>query len=152
MSALFLLLFILGSLIGSQAALLGRSGIDYDDVTQRRSHLLGRQTTASVTPVLRISDSQPQAPGPSTVDVFTIGTVTITANPTGFTVGSHTIAPGGPPQTIDSTQVSLDSSSHIIIGTSTATLTNIDEITIGGSTITADPSGFSIGERALDPL
>ena len=117
----------------------------------------------SAQPVVEISDGQPQNPGPTTPGVITVGSMTITANPTGFTIGTATIKPGGPPVTISGDTFSLGSSSNLIVDGSTTILTGVagagpttaklppGVIIIGSLTITADPTGFHIGTATLKP-
>ena len=108
------------------------------------SHLRVGSTTISL-------ESIP-SPTPS---IFTVGPVRFTANPLGFTVADTTITPGGPGAIIAGTSVSLDTYSHLYIGSSIATLVSPPQTqsvpTIGSQTFTAKPSGFQIGTMTFTP-
>ena len=88
---------------------------------------------------------------PASQSVFTIGTQTFTANAAGFTLDGETIPPGGSPETIDGTMISLGSLGKLFIGSSTFAIPipTITEpahlpIVVAGQTITPNPSAFSI--------
>lgn len=88
--------------------------------------------------------------------VFTIGSQTFIANPTGFTLDDATIAPGGSAQTIDGIPISLGLSGILVLGSSTfaiPTPTPIfrsnKPIVIAGQTITSNPSAFSIAGTTI---
>ena len=77
--------------------------------------------------------------------VFTVGSQTFTANPTGFVVApGTTLTPGGA-ATISGTMISLPSSGgNLIIGSSTIPLPPQSIFTIGSQTFTASAFGFAI--------
>ena len=81
---------------------------------------------------------------------FVIAGQTFTASPTGVLVDGKSLSPGGPAITISGTQISLGSS-QIQIGTQIFALPSLPSVTapsvltIDGKTLTANPSGFSIG-------
>ena len=92
-------------------------------------------------------------PSPS---VFTVGSQTITPKPGGFAIGSTSIFPGGPAVTVSGTVLSLDSSSHLRIGSSSMTLnsgilSNSLIFTAGAVTFSANPTGFMIGSATIVP-
>ena len=78
-------------------------------------------TTLSLSPsgVLDIGGAsinlEPQVPS---VDVINIGGQTVTANPSGFQIDGSNLLPGGTPVTVSGTQVSLDQSGELHVGTS----------------------------------
>ena len=111
--------------------------------------LVPRAKTKSLTGIAsEATDGQVQVPLGIT-NVFVLGTQTITANPTGFDVGTTVISPGAPAVTIDGTAVSLDSSSHLILNTLTYTISNPNVIVVGSKTLTGNPTGFVIGMKVL---
>ena len=59
---------------------------------------------------------------PAPISVFTLGSQTFTAAPTGFAIGGESVLPGGSAVLVDGTLISLDSSSELIIGASTLPL------------------------------
>ena len=67
-------------------------------------HLVPRRLTAILeprqTPISEILDGQIQFPA-TAANVITVGTLTLTANPTGLIVGVSTVLPGGPAITED---------------------------------------------------
>lgn len=77
-----------------------------------------------------------------------------TAYSTGFIIDGNPLSPGGPAITISGTRISLGSS-QIQIGTqnflwtSPFSATALSMLTIDGKTLTANPSGFSIGGAEL---
>lgn len=89
--------------------------------------------------------------------VYTVGGQVFTANPTGFAIGSATVAPGGTAVTVSGTVISLDKSSHLRIGSSTMDLTSKypvatnDVVSVGGSAITAAPTGFVVAGTTVSP-
>lgn len=116
----------------------------------------------------------------STADiVFTVGTLTVTAKPTGFKVGTATLTPGGH-VTVGTETISLETGrggiviqgstvpfetvpqtlggatrTHTSTGTShtthkTAQATH-EVLTLGTLTVTADPAGFQVGTTTLIP-
>lgn len=97
---------------------------------------------------LQIGSSTLTLPSPTPGSVFTIGTNTITANPSGFTIGSTSLIPGGAPQTIDGTVISLDQSGHLQIGTSTLNIAS-PLPTAFGDVITTDNLTIQPGVSAI---
>lgn len=102
--------------------------------------------------------------GPSTMTlstqgpqlIFTVGSHTITPVPTGFAIATTSIFPGGPAITVSGTVLSLDSSSHLRIGSSTMTLGAASSptpsiFTIGTQTLTVNPTGLPIASTSLMP-
>lgn len=88
--------------------------------------------------------------------IFTVGTQSFTANPTGFTLNGATISPGAAAQTVDGTILSLGYSGRLAIGTSTYSLPTplsndsaIFPFTIAGQTFTPNPSAFSIAGTTI---
>ena len=88
--------------------------------------------------------------------VFTIGTRTFTANPTGFKINNAAITPGGTAHIIDGTTISLGQSGVLAIGTSTISFTSprstslaAEAYTIAGQIFTPNPSGFSIAGTTI---
>ena len=88
--------------------------------------------------------------------VFKVGTQVFTANAAGFVLDGETISPGGSPETIDGTMISLGSHGKLAIGSSTFTIptpimtdpANLP-IVIAGQTVTPNPSAFSIAGRII---
>ena len=108
--------------------------------------------------VLMIGSSStqlPAAPAVPTADIYTVGGQTITANPTGFVVGSTTLSPGGSPVTISGTVVSLGPSGALLIGPSTInilpTLSAVGGpvFTVGGFTFTDSSSKVLVDGKTL---
>jgi hypothetical protein len=88
---------------------------------------------------------------------ITVGGSTFTANAaTSFIINGQTLAPGQA-MTVDGTAVSLGpAASFVVVGGATSTIENpvtmVPEITIGGSTFTANPAtSFVIGGQTLAP-
>jgi hypothetical protein len=82
---------------------------------------------------LRIGSSTFNIPSPQPTSVFTLGTITFTANPTGFAIGSTSVSPGGPAQTVDGKVVSLDQAGNLRIGSSTFSISSPQPTTMTGS-------------------
>ena len=88
--------------------------------------------------------------------VFTVGTRSFTANPTGFVLDGATITPGAVAQTVDGTVVSLGSSGALTLGSTTISLqspsptpTTTMAFTVAGQTFTPNPSAFSIAGTTI---
>lgn len=88
--------------------------------------------------------------------IFTIGTRTITANPTGFVLDGAPIYPDGAAQTIDGTIVSLGHSGALTIGSSTISLPapsfippTSSPLTVAGQTFKSNPTAFSIAGTTI---
>ena len=89
------------------------------------------------------------APKPS---VFTVGSVSFTANPTAFEVGGATLSAGGPGVTVDNTPVSLNPQGSLVIASNTIPLRAPAPsiITANGQAITLLPdSGVAVGGQTL---
>lgn len=99
----------------------------------------------------------PQPDGSSAIllppqSIFTIGTQSFTANPTGFEINGTAIIPGGAAQKVDGTIISLDKSGILAIGSSTFSLTNPSAtpvLAVAGQTFTPNPSAFSIAGTTI---
>ena len=88
--------------------------------------------------------------------VFTVGTHTFTAAPTGFILNGATILPGAAAQWVDSTRVSLGLSGALAIGSSTVSLptllstpTATSVYTVAGQSFTPNPFAFSIAGTTI---
>ena len=79
---------------------------------------------------------------PSTA--YTVGGQIFTPNPTDFSIDGTTISAGGPGVNIDGTIVSLETSGILDIGSSKITLPPNKVYTVGGETLTPNPTAFSI--------
>ena len=120
----------------------------------------GSAVTISNTPVsldpsriLVVGSSSFSMPAQS---IFTVGTQSFAANPTGFTLNGATISPGAAAQTVDGTILSLGFSGSLAIGTSTYSLPTplsndpaISPFTLAGQTFTPNPSAFSIAGTTI---
>ena len=87
---------------------------------------------------------------------LTVGSETITPAPTGFVLPSGSVSPNGPAVTISGTVLSLDASSHLQVGNSVMTLSDVPSVTssiftVGTETFTANPTGFNIGSMRVTP-
>ncbi|KAM0798562.1 hypothetical protein BDR22DRAFT_974426 [Usnea florida] len=116
-------------------------------------------TTISLSPsgVLDIGGASinlaPQVPS---VDVISVGGQTVTANPSGFQIDGSSILPGGTPVTISGTQVSLDQSGELHVGTSSIGLVPFKTVipgifTVDGLTFTAGSSAVAVDGVTLTP-
>lgn len=127
--------------VGGSAAVV--SGTTYSALPSNQGFLVNGASTLAIPAAVE---------SPSAPRIFTVGGETITAAPTGFPVAGRLLLPGGPPATISGTVLSLDSSSHLQIGSSTINLGENAVSTpptqsifsVGGQTFTAAPTGFSI--------
>lgn len=85
--------------------------------------------------------------------ILTIGTQTFTVDSTGLEINKVTILPGGTPQTIDGTVVSLGQSGHLAIGSSTVDLPSSPSTAIltaaAGQTFTPNPTAFSLADTIV---
>ena len=88
--------------------------------------------------------------------VFTVGTRSFTANPTGFVLDGATITPGAAAQTVDGTIIRLGRSGALTLGSNTISLqtpsptpTTITAFTVAGQTFTPNPSAFSIAGTTI---
>ena len=88
--------------------------------------------------------------------VFTVGTRSFTANPTGFVLDGATITPGAVAQTVDGTAISLGRSGALTLGSITislqspsATPTTTTAFTVAGQPFTPNPSAFSIAGTTI---
>ena len=98
--------------------------------------------------------------------LFTVGSVTFTANPSGFEIEGTTLSVGGPGVTIASTPVSINSQGALILGSSTIalqtpapsiltsdgqtiTFKQSDQVAVGGTTLTIGGPGISIGGEPI---
>ena len=88
--------------------------------------------------------------------VFTVGTRSFTANPTGFVLDGATITPGAVAQTVDGTVISLGRSGALTLGGITISLqspsptpTTTTAFTVAGQTFTANPSAFSVAGTTI---
>ena len=99
----------------------------------------------------------PYAPLQASSPVFTVAGQTFTALPNGFAVAGSSVVPGGPPVVLSGTPVALGGSGILTIGSSSTLLPNrpaaptADIYTVGGQTITANPTGFAVGSSTLSP-
>lgn len=111
---------------------------------------LGFSNLVIGTETLALPTSPPSEP------TVVIAGQTFTAHSTGFSIDGKTLSPGGPAITISGTRISLGSS-QIQIGTRSFALSSLPYatappvLTIDGQTLTANPSGFSIGGLELSP-
>ena len=116
-------------------------------------------TTLSLSPsgVLDIGGAsinlEPQVPS---VDVFNVAGQTVTANPSGFQIDGSNILPGGTPVTISGTQVSLDQSGGLHVGTSSIGLVPFQTaapgiFTVDGLTFTAESSAVAVDGATITP-
>ena len=108
--------------------------------------------------VLKIGSSStllPNAPAVPTANIFTVGGQIITANPTGFAVGSTTLSPGGSAATVSGTVISLGPSGALLIGSSSTnilpTLSAVPEpvFIVGGLTFTKSSSNVLVDGKTL---
>ena len=108
--------------------------------------------------VLTIGSSStllPNGPAVPTADVYTVGGQIITANPTGFAVGSTTLSPGGSAATISGTVISLGPSGALLIGSSsTNILPTLSAVagpvfTVGSLTFTKSSSNVLVDGKTL---
>ena len=86
--------------------------------------------------------------------VFTVGAQRFTADGAGLVASGTTITAGGPAVVVAGTTVNLDSSGILTVGDTTtalATLPRPSIFTVGGSTFTANPTGFSVAGATLAP-
>lgn len=79
------------------------------------------------------------------IDLINVGGQTFTANPSGFQIDGSSVLPGGIPITISGTQLSLDASGELHVGTSSMDLVPFQTATPGvftvdGLAFTAEPS------------
>lgn len=94
---------------------------------------------------------------PSAKAVFTLGSVLVTAAPTGVVIGSVTLIPGGAALTTDGETISFGPSGVAIAGpsgTSTISFSNPSAkieatLALGSETLTAEPTGLVIGSSTL---
>ena len=97
----------------------------------------------------------PNAPAVLTANIFTVGGQIITANPTGFAVGSTTLSPGGSAATVSGTVISLGPSGALLIGSSsTNILPTLSAVagpvfTVGGLTFTKSSSHVLVDGKTL---
>ena len=103
--------------------------------------------------ILAIGSSKFSLPPQS---VFTVGTRSFTANPTGFVLDGATITPGAVAQTVDGTVISLGRSGALTLGSTTISLqspsptpTTTTAFTVAGQTFTPNPSAFSIAGTTI---
>ena len=82
--------------------------------------------------------------------VFTVGTRSFIANPTGFVLDGATITPGAVAQTVDDTVISLGRSGALTLGSTTISLqspsptpTTTTAFAVAGQKFTPSPSAFS---------
>ena len=108
--------------------------------------------------VLTIGSSStllPNGPAVPTANIYTVGGQIITANPTGFAVGTTTLSPGGSAATISGTVVSLGPSGALLIGSSsTNILPTLSAVagpvfTVGGLTFTKSSSNVLVDGKTL---
>ena len=91
--------------------------------------------------------------------VLSVGGQAFTPQAGGFSIDGTTITPGGPGVTISGTAVSIDSSSNLIIGSSTiamtAGITGSPTLAVAGETLTARPKslggGFVVDGQTITP-
>ena len=101
--------------------------------------------------------------------ILTLGSQTVTANPTGFSISpGTTVQPGGPAITISNTRLSLGPSGLLFINDQTVSLSTLtttlttpaisnyknvynSPITIAGKIITPNPSGFVVDGSTVLP-
>ena len=82
-------------------------------------------------------------------DIINVGGQTFTANPSGFQIDGSSILPDGTPITISGTQISLDKSGELHVGTSSVDLVPFQTATPGvftvdGLVFTAEPSSSAV--------
>ena len=82
--------------------------------------------------------------------VFTVGTQTFTAEPTGFSIAGTSISPGQA-VTISGTIVSLGPSGTLVVGSNTMSLPIQSIFTVDGQTFTAEPTGFVLDGATVAP-
>ncbi len=84
----------------------------------------------------------------SSPETFTVGDTPFVPARTGFFIAGSQVLPGSAPVYISGTPVSLVTSGHLVIGSSSVELESQNSapnaLEIGGETITADPTGFSV--------
>ena len=88
--------------------------------------------------------------------LLTVGGQLFTANPIGFNLGKSSIFPGGPAVTISGTPISLAPSGVVVVGDSTVSLqqaqTPLPKVfTLADQILTANPTGFNIGNSHIGP-
>ena len=86
--------------------------------------------------------------------IVTVAGSAITANPTGFLIGSTSVSPGGAVVTVSGTQVSLDESGKLTVGSSTIDLVSAKSdspITVAGQTLSPTHSGFVVAGSTVLP-
>ena len=133
---------------GGSAAVV--SGTTYSALPSGAGFLVNGQSTLALPLVTAGAASASAA-------VYTVGGTVFTANPTGFDIGSLTVAPGGTAVTVAGTVISLDGSDHLRIGSSTVELSSEfplatnDVVSIGGTAVTAAPTGFVVDGSTVIP-
>ena len=90
------------------------------------------------------------------LSVYTVGSQSFTANPTGFSIGELKVIPGQEPVTIAGTLVALRTDGALVMGTSTIQLQatpkpSPNSYTVGNEPFTANPSGFVVAETPILP-
>ena len=86
--------------------------------------------------------------------LFTVGSVTFTANPTAFAVGTSTLSAGGPGMTVASTPISLDPQGSLVVGSTTVPLQSPTPslLTTDGQTVTFEANSRVVfGGVTLSP-
>lgn len=84
--------------------------------------------------------------------VFTVGAQQFTANGAGLVESGNTVTAGGPAALISGVSVSLGPSGNLVVGDTTTTLAGLtlpSVFTVGGETLTANPTRFSVGGTTL---
>ena len=101
------------------------------------------------------SKTVPLGPNSPETIATTIAGQVITAAPNGLTIAGTTLSPGAPGMTLGGTLISLDTASHLIVGSKTIPLESASPnsiiTTIGGQVITAAPNEIAIAGTTLTP-
>lgn len=136
-----------GFAVGGQSVLPGRPAVMVDGST------FSLASGSNALYVNGIPTPLPSAP----VSVFKVGSQIFTAAPTGFTIGSQNVLPGGSAVIVAGSTFSLASGSTALFvnGKPTPLAPSppmpISIFKIGSQTFTATPTGFAIGTQSVSP-
>ena len=120
--------------------------------------IAGTPISLSPSGALYVGDQRVPLETNSPQSIFTVGTDTFTANPTGFDINGASISPGGPPIIAAGTPISLGSSGSLVIGGDTIKLPDSSSthsirsvFTINDQVFTAAPTGFDVNGTFVSP-
>ena len=133
-----------GFAIGGQSVLPGRPAVTFAGSTfSLPSGGTSLIVNGRATPL-------PSAP----VSVFKVGSLTLTAAPTGFAIGGQSVLPGGPAVTFAGSTFSLPSGGTALIVNGKPTplpSAPVSVFKVGSQTFTAAPAGFAVGTQSVSP-